>query len=73
MESDVERTKVQIYRVTPKAKAINWAYSDSKVRNVGERDGLDTQVVLLCQLSMLKYCGIILRIKAKALNIAPGK
>lgn len=38
------------------AKAIFYAQSDSKVRNAGSRDGLDTQVVLLCQLFMLKFC-----------------
>jgi len=33
MESNVERTKVQIYWVTPEAKAINQTYSDSEIRN----------------------------------------
>ena len=31
---------------TPKAKAATWAFPDTEVRKLGERNGLDTRVVL---------------------------
>lgn len=45
MELLVERWNAQILGRTPKAKAIDWPYTDAQVRKRGDQIGLDTLVV----------------------------